>query len=238
MAKVEQLHNETHRNIKITKKNDVSDLSTQNVLPIVLGEFASAAMEFPIYFVKNPENEQYQVIALMGIQRGENLFVKDGKWDASYMPARYTHAPFGLLRNSQDENQFGIALDVESELVSETDGEALFNDAGEETEFLKKQKEAMGKYLEQERFTMMFAKELAAKDLLITRTINVSLGEKKMDIDGISMVDEDKLKALSDEDFLDLRKKGMMSSIYTHLFSTRQMNNLLRRKAAALNAQQ
>lgn len=238
MAKIEQLHNEKHRNIRITKKNDVSDLTNQNVLPIVLGEFAAAAMEFPIYFVKNPENEQFQVIALMGIQRGENLFVKDGKWDASYMPARYTHAPFGLLRNSEDENQFGIALDVENELVSETDGEALFDENGEETEFLKKQKEAMGKYLEQERFTMMFAKELAEKDLLVTRTINVSLGEKKMDIDGVAMIDEEKLKGLSDEDFLDLRKKGMMASIYTHLFSTRQMNNLLRRKAAVLNEQQ
>lgn len=234
MAKIEQLNNQAHQKIRVKPNNDVSDLKTQNILPLVIAEFPSAAVEFPICFVQNPQNQQYQVVALMGIERGENLFVQDTKWDASYMPARYTHAPFGLLKNPDDETQYGIAIDVENRQVSETEGELLFNDDGEETEFLKKQKEAMGKYLEQEHFTTLFCKELAEKELLSTRNITVSIGEKRMSVDGVAIVDEEKLNALSDEDFLDLRKKNLLASVYTHLYSLRQMNNLMKRKAKLL----
>ncbi|MCC2607261.1 SapC family protein [Planctobacterium marinum] len=235
MAKIEQLNNKLHQNLRVKPNTDVSDLKEQNLLPLVIAEFASAAVEFPICFVQNPNNQRYQVVALMGIERGENLFVKEDKWDASYMPARYTHAPFGLLRNPDDDTQYGIAIDVEHTQVSETEGQALFTEDGEETEFLKKQKEAMAKYLEQEHITTLFAKELAEKEMLVTRNISVNIGEKRMSVDGVAMVDEEKLNNMSDEDFLELRKKGMLPSIYMHLNSMRQVNNLMKRKAAVLN---
>lgn len=231
MARIEQLNNTQHSKIRIKRNTHVSDLSAQNILPVVLGEFPSAAMEFPVCFIKNPQNEEYQTVALMGLEAGENLFVNDGNWDANYMPARYTHTPFGLLRNPEDENQFGIAVDVEHRLVSETEGEPLFTEDGLETEFMQKQKESMANYLDQEHQTKRFVKELEELDLIITRSIDMNIGEKKMKVDGISMVDEEKMKELSDEAFLSLHKKGMLSFIYTHLISMRQMSNLMRRKA-------
>ncbi|BDX05943.1 SapC family protein [Planctobacterium marinum] len=236
MAKIEQLNAQAHKNIRIKPNADVSDLSNQNILPVVIAEFANAMVEFPICFVQNPENKEYQVVALMGIERGENLFVEGTEWDASYMPARYTHAPFGLLRNPQDENQYGIALDVEHKQISDSEGELLFTESGEETEFLTKQKEAMTKYLEQEHMTRRFCKELVDFDLLTTRNIAVSIGEKRMSVDGVAMVDEEKLSKLSDEDFLKIRKKGMLPAIYSHLNSMSQMTNLLKRKSKRLNA--
>ena len=140
MAKVELLNNELHRNIKIKTNRDVSDLKEQSILPLVLGEFSHAAIEFPICFIKNNQNDEIQVVALMGIESKENLFVKDGAWDSAYMPARYTHRPFGLLQNPDDNSNFGIALDFDSDLVTEDDGIALFDEEGNETEFLQKQK--------------------------------------------------------------------------------------------------
>ena len=236
MAKIEQLNAEAHKNIRIKPNADVSDLANQNILPLVIAEFANAMVEFPICFVQNPQNKEYQVVALMGIERGENLFVDGNKWDASYMPARYTHAPFGLLQNPADENQYGIALDVEHKQISDSEGEPLFTETGEETEFLKKQKEAMTKYLEQEHMTKRFCKELTDFDLLTTRNIAVSIGEKRMSVDGVAMVDEEKLNKLSDEDFLKIRRKGMLPAIYSHLNSMSQMTNLLMKKSKRLNA--
>lgn len=92
----------------------------------------------------------------------------------------------------------------------------------------------MTNYLDQEHQTKRFAKELEDAGLLVTRSIGMNIGEKKMNVDGISMVDEEKLKELSDEDFLALHKKGMLSFIYTHLISMRQVQNLMRRKAKRL----
>ncbi|XOV77485.1 MAG: SapC family protein [Aestuariibacter sp.] len=231
MAKIEQINNESHKNLKIKKTPDVSDLAEQNILPVVVGEFSHAATEFPICFIKNPQNDEFQVVVLMGIERKENLFVENDQWTGSYMPARYTHKPFGLVSNPNNDQEFGLAMDVEHPLVSETEGEALFNEDGTESEFLEKQKKGMSNYLEQEHLTKLFAKELGEKELLIHRQINVKLDGKQMDIDGVYMVDEEKFNQLSDEDFLSMRKRGMLSAIYTHLLSMRQMNNLMRRKS-------
>ena len=77
MAKVELLNNEKHRNVKIKTNRDVSDLKEQSILPLVLGEFPHAAIEFPICFIKNNQTDDLQVVALMGIENKENLFVKD-----------------------------------------------------------------------------------------------------------------------------------------------------------------
>lgn len=237
MAKIEQINNIEHKDIKVKVSAGVADLEGQNILPLVVGEFSHAAIEFPICFIKNPKTEEFQVVALMGIERNENLFVEDGKWTAAYMPARYTHKPFGLIANPQDPQQFGIALDVEHELVSKDEGEALFNEDGSESEFLTKQKNAMQSYLEMEQLTKLFVKELAEKDLLISRQINVKLDGKQMDIDGVYMVDEEKFNKMSDEDFLNMRSRGMLSPVYTHLLSMRQMNSLMKRKADRIQAE-
>lgn len=237
MAKIEQLHNQSHKNVRILRNTDVLELAKQNILPVVLAEFPNAALEFPICFIKNSEVEEYQVVALMGIEREENLFVNGNTWEGSYMPARYTHSPFGLVKNPADHTQFGIAIDIEHRLISESEGERLFNDDGSETEFLQKQKGAMAAYLEQEQLTKLFVKELADADLLVTRSIGVNIGDKKMSVDGVAMVDEEKLKELPDETFLKFRKNGMLPSIYTHLISMRQMNNLMKRKSDRIKAE-
>ena len=230
MAKVEQLNHSSHRNVKINTTRDVSDIKNQSILPIVLGEFSHAATEFPIIFIKSTQGDDLQTVALMGIESKENLFVTGSTWEGTYMPARYTHRPFGLVPNPQDKTSYGIAIDVESPLVSEEQGVPLFDDEGKETDFLSKQKEAMSQYLRQEQLTKAFAKELSDKGLLVQRQINVKVVEKQYDIDGVYMIDEKKINDLSDDDFLDLRKRGMLAGIYTHLVSMRQMNNLIKRK--------
>ena len=232
MAKVEQLNNTSHRNIKIRTSRDVSDLKDQSILPLVLAEFPQAAIEFPICFIKNNQNDDIQTVALMGIESKENLFVvDDNKWDGAYMPARYTHRPFGLVQNPNDQTNFGIAINVESNLVNEEEGVALFDAEGNESEFLTKQKEAMSAYLQQEQMTKAFTKELIDKDFLVQKQINVKVQDQQYDIDGVYIIDEKKIDALSDEDFLDLRKRGLLNPIFTHLISMRQMNNLIKRKS-------
>ncbi|UAA37310.1 SapC family protein [Paraneptunicella aestuarii] len=232
MAKVEQLNSNSHRKIKIKTNRDVSDLQDQSILPLVLAEFPQAAIEFPICFIKNAQNEDIQVVALMGIESKENLFVVDGdKWNGAYMPARYTHRPFGLVQNPDDKSNFGIAINVESNLVNEEEGIALFDEEGKETEFLVKQKEAMAAYLQQEQMTKAFAKELMDKGFLVQKQINVKVQDQQYDIDGVYIVDEKKIDELSDEEFLNLRKRGLLNPIFTHLISMRQMNNLIKRKS-------
>ena len=83
MPRIEQLNNQTHKDLRIKRNTDVSDLAGQNILPVVLAEFPLAALEFPVCFIKKPESDEYQAVALMGIERSENLFVNGSEWEGS-----------------------------------------------------------------------------------------------------------------------------------------------------------
>ena len=55
---------------------------------VTMQEFARAASIFPIVFLEDKDKDEFRPVVLLGLNAGENLFVgKDGKWQASYVPA-------------------------------------------------------------------------------------------------------------------------------------------------------
>jgi hypothetical protein len=227
------LHKETHKNIKIKPATSVEDLATQHALGVVVQEFALAGNQYPIAFVQGKDQEGYFPVALLGLEPNKNLFVNaDNKWEGMYMPARYTHKPFSVIPSKEDANLFGIAINMDSAVVSEKEGEALFTEAGEETEYLANRKKSLISYVEHEQITKAFIDELVKLDLLHSQNINVKVSEKEFNLNGLFIVDEKKLSALSDEDFLGLRKRGFLGPIYAHLGSMHQVNNLIQKQVA------
>ena len=230
------LHNETHKDVKIKRVTEVADLKDQHALGLVVQEFARAAAEFPVVFIKDGQSERFFPIAMMGIKQNENLFVTDeNKWDAGYMPARYTHKPLSVIPHKDDENKFAIAIDMASPLISK-DGDALFKEDGSEAEHLENRKKSLMAYIEHEKITSAFIDTISKLELIEPRNLKVNVGEKEINLNGLYMVDEKKLNELSDEVYLDLRKRGYLAPIYSHLGSIHQLNNLLKREAATMAA--
>ncbi|NMR25261.1 MULTISPECIES: SapC family protein [unclassified Pseudoalteromonas] len=226
---VQPLHNEKHANTKIQNGINVEFLKTQHLVPVVAHEFARVANEFPMSFVKNNETGQFQAVAMFGLEPGENLFVQDGKWTASFAPMATTRYPLGLVKHPE-EDQYGIVIDEASPLVGDAEGNALFEN-GEETDYLKRRKEALVSFIEFSHVTEAFTKYLADKELLVAQTLTVDIKGEKKDINGIYLIDEKKLNELSDEAFLELRKRGYLAPIYSFLTSTHQVARLARLKA-------
>ncbi|GHB65983.1 hypothetical protein GCM10008107_13790 [Psychrosphaera saromensis] len=223
------LHKETHKNIKIKPVQSVEDLATQHALGVVVQEFALAGNQYPIAFIKEKDKETFYPVVLLSLEPNKNLFVNaDNKWDGMYMPARYTHKPFSVIPSQEDKNLFGIAINMDSEVISEDEGQALFDEKGEETEYLANRKKSLISYVEHEQITKAFIDELVKFDLLHSQNIGVKVGEKEFNLNGLFIVDEKKLSALSDEDFLSLRKRGFLGPIYSHLSSMHQVNNLVK----------
>ncbi|MBD1582900.1 SapC family protein [Pseudoalteromonas sp. S16_S37] len=231
---VQPLHNEKHANIKVKNGINVDFLKSQHLIPVVAHEFARVATEFPMAFVKNNETGQFQAVALFGLEPGENLFVQDGKWNAGFAPLAVTRYPFGLVKHPE-EDQYGIVIDEASPLVGEEEGNALF-EGGKETEYLARRKEALINFIEFSRVTEAFTKHLADKELLVQQTLTVEIKGDKKDINGIYLVDERKLNEMSDEDYLELRKRGYLAPIFAFLTSTHQVARLARLKAQRAEA--
>lgn len=231
-SSIRTLSYENHNQIKINHSNDLQHAKDQQVVPLIVHEFSRASAEMPIVFVKNSETGEFQAVALLGLSQNENLFYSEDKWLSSYLPALMTHHPFALMPSQNDENQLQMVIKEDSHLVSKTEGNALFDDEGNETEYLEKRKNSLGRYFENSQITKAFTKQLSDKSLLSQQNLSLELNGEKIAINGVYLVDEEALKSLSDEDFLELRKKGFLAPIYNHLGSLHQLSRLAKLRSA------
>ena len=220
------LNYQEHAALRVRSPATSPYLATSHMLPVVVHECAHAGTDSPVVFVKNAETGQFQLVALYGLSPDENLFVSDGDWRALYLPAVIRNNPFKLIADSEDPQRMLIGLDTDSELVQETEGEALFDEDGNETDFLVARKNALRDYYEHDRITRSFIALLSEFELLAARELKVNVDGQRIAIDGLYMVDEAKLDGLAEEKFGELRKRGFLAVIYAHLASLNQVRRL------------
>lgn len=224
--KIEQLNSNDHGNLRVKEIEDFGTLAEVSFVPVLLPEFALACAEFPIIFVNNPESGKLQAVAMFSLKRGKNAFVEDGNWTANYLPATIRQAPFKLLSGKDDSSELYLGIDSESDLVSETEGERLFDEDGRETAYLKKRKEELTEFAKSADMTTGFVDLLKERDLLQERTLSFEAQGKGGAVKGLLVVDEERLKAMPAEDFAGLRDRGLLSVVYAHLISLNQARRL------------
>lgn len=226
------LNAKQHGNVKIKNELNIEGTKSQQILPLLVHEFAKAGSAMPVIFIRPNEGEKtVQPAALLGLKPEENLFYSEGKWVGDYLPAVVTHHPFAMVPTQGDESRLQMLINEDSSLVNEEEGEALF-EGEEQTEYLKKRMASLSNYFGSMQVTKEFCEFLTVKDLLIEQTLTVEINGEKAQLNGLLLVDEKKLNELSDEDFLELRKRGYLAPIFAHLSSLNHANKLAKLKSA------
>jgi len=228
---IQAINYANHSQVKIKSTRDYQHAKGQQVVPLIIHEFSRASGEMPIVFVKNAQTGEFQSVALLGLTTNENLFYSKDKWLSSYLPALITHHPFALVPTQNDENQLQVVIKEDSHLVSNEEGDALFDDEGNETEYMEKRKNALGQYYENSQTTKAFIDFLVEKSLLSEQNLSMKLNGENIGINGVYLVDEKALSTLSDKDFLILRQRGYLAPIYNHLSSLHQLSSLAKLKS-------
>lgn len=234
MAQIKALDKAIHKNLKVGSDVAFSHVSSSHVLPLVLHEIVQASQSFPILFVKDQDTGRFKVVALAGLRPGENLFSGKDGWDGEYVPLQVRTYPFVLIKNPKNDDEAVLCIDEDAEVVGREDGDALFGDDGEQSDFLKARSQAVVDVAQRIHITDQFIEYLVSKDLLTQKklTVNVSEEEQPYDLTGFYVLDEEKLNQLADEEFLDLRKRGVLPAVYAALMSSMQVQNLVRKKQA------
>lgn len=229
------LNRESHKDLRIKPILNLAFSAKAHSVPLAGVEFPLAAHSFPILFA-GASKDQLNPVALLGVRQDENLLVNDeGHWAPdNYIPAFIRRYPFVLAEapkeeGGEGENNFAVFLDEAFEGFGTEEGERLFNEDGSEGEALKQAVGFLGDFQQHIVRTEQFMKKLQELDLLAPRNIEVRMPEQDSVLNGLYVVDGDKLQALSPDVLHGLMQEGFLSWIYAHLFSMATLDGLIRR---------
>lgn len=161
-------------------------------------EFRQAQGDYPILFRRDREAGTFTPLALFGFETHENLFLRDGHWDASYVPLAMAIQPFLIGRVAPGEEGTQVHVDLASPRIARNgDGIALFDGAGQPTPFLSAAAERLGLLDEAHRATRPFVDALVAHELLEPTTAEMTLEDGSVNrLVGFHAIDEGRLRAL------------------------------------------
>ncbi|MDR0480740.1 MAG: SapC family protein [Gallionellaceae bacterium] len=236
------LNRERHRHLKLSSRLGRSGQSGQfgfaratNSVLMAASELNEASRDYPVVFVGNAGGP-YMLAGLVGLHDNENLFVNaDGHWKAdAYIPAFVRRYPFVLADDGQ--GQLTVCIDESFPGLNEDEGEALFDDEGKDSSLLQGALEFLKLFHAEMQRTGAFCARLAELDLLVAKTIRVERNGKQEVLNGLYIVDEQKLRDLTDAQVLELYRNGYLSWVYAHLHSLGNADRLARMQVASVDA--
>lgn len=228
------LHRDTHRGRRVAPSGSFAFARKANSLYLAGAEFGEASKEYAIVFTRGA-GARVSPVAMLGLRARENLYVSDdGHWNATYIPAFVRRYPFVL--SELPGGQMAVCIDEAYPGLGTSEGEALFDTAGNNTPFLQNALDFLNRYQQEYLRTDAFCQRLVEMDLLMEMNAKADLVDgRSFTVNGLMIVDEQKLLALSDARALSLFRSGELHWISMHLASLTNMqrlvNQLAQRKA-------
>jgi len=224
--------NQKHGAMRVKPNPDFVHAKDQNLIAITLSELTGCAANFPIVFIKNPENGATRPVVMFGLRPGENVYYGKDGWDCTYVPLIVQRHPFAIGlddREPEDSRELTTCLDKNSPFLSEVEGIAMFTPAGEDTDFLVSRKQLLSAIFEGEKITDQFTKKIVELDLLMPfEMILQPLNGEVRKVTGMFTVDERKLRELAPEVAQELHKLDYLPACYLIFGSLFQMHNLMK----------
>jgi len=226
-----------HRDLRLNLgANAVDKLKAFTSFMITVSEFAEAAREFPILFVRaapdGKGHEQVAPVAVFGLRVGENLFVKDERWTGSYTPAMLRAYPFTMAR-VEGSDRWAMVFDNAWQGFSRTEGVPLFDEKGEATELLSNAHKFVQELENDIERTRMACQRLLELKLLKPMRFDATMPDgQTLSIDGFLTIDQEVFASLPDAAIVELHRNGLMYMLHSHHLSLSNMRRLLERRVA------
>jgi hypothetical protein len=223
--------NDKHRNWSVSV-DDLNFVRGLTSVPLLATEIVFAAAEYPVVFLATENPGEYIPVALMGLNEGENLLLKeDGKLATRYVPAFIRRYPF-ILAGTKESDMLTVCIDEGSKACfpDGSTGRRLFDDSGEQSDHLKGVIEFLKEYHERAELTKAFCKKLHELDVFEPMQAQITFKDREdanFTLRGVHAVRHEKLKAISDADVLDLFKRDGLEVIYAHIQSLENIKSLI-----------
>ncbi len=257
MANHQLLDNITHMHTRVITAcaEEVGD--NQNLVLTFPTEYGDVHKEYPIFFQQRDDGV-YQSVALLGIEKNENLFLdkkcKSG-WRGRYIPGVLARGPFLIGYQNQGEGADQaptpvIHIDMDDPRVvhvnpSETDdtssdgsgagSEAVFLPHGGSSPYIERMAVILQGIHEGMAMAEQFSAILCELDLLEPVSLDIQLiNEETHRISGYHTIKGERMASLTDSELHKLHQSGFLKAIYLVESSLSNMQYLVDLKNASL----
>ena len=241
MTNLVALNTQTHRVLRIAAAQAILGHSGVNVVSVIPREFPRLLAHYPIFYSKSSESGQFEPAALLGFERGENLFIKGGTWDASYIPLQIQRQPFALIPRggavgTDPQATLDLAVDLDSPHIQAQDGERLFQDDGKPAPFLQNLSSMMSALVSGSREAYAFTGRLAELNLLEPVQIDIDfVNRSSTKLQGLYWIAAAALNALTAAQLAELRDREYLEWMYFQMASIAHVSGLVARKNKRLS---
>ena len=226
------LNRTQHKDLRLKGLQSLKFAANVQSVPLTGVEFALAARDMPILFA-GASVEDAGPMALLGLRQNENLFVDaNGVWEANaYVPAFVRRYPFVLAEKpaGQEGDDFTVFLDEAYEGFGSNDGDRLFKEDGTDSEILANAVNFLGEFQQHVGRTQWFMQQLRKHDLLEPRNIRLEKDGKTINLNGLFVVNENKLRELDEKTAHEFLREGVFGWIYSHLLSLANIDRAAQR---------
>jgi len=182
-----------------------------NECAVFPNEFDDLQREYPILFRKDAAGAYYAV-ALLGLDRDENLFLDAAGWHARHVPALRQRGPFLIGTGERGGRQEPmIYVDLESPRVGAPDGQAVFLPHGGQAPYLDHIVRVLQVIHDgQHQRDAMFAAFVAA-DLIAPVALDIALDETtRYTVPGCYTIATDRLAQCDGATLATLNRSGFL----------------------------
>lgn len=233
MTNIVMLNNVDHQALRVVTTRAARYGDNVMTCATYPAEFRDIQAHYPIVFHKLADGN-YEPVALLGFQEGENLFLGAQGWEVNYVPLAIERLPFLIGRNGEELN---IHIDLDNPRLSRDEGEALFLAYGGVTPYLERVNSMLKSIHEGLQDVPDFIAALREHDLLESFVADIELEDGSQNrLYGFHTINEDNLYKLPGAALENLNREGHLLSIYMVLASMSNFRDLIERKQRAVNA--
>jgi hypothetical protein len=236
MANGVRLDNVEHHALRVERRFAPEFGHCVNQILVVPAEFEAAQRDYPILFRREADGA-FQSLALLGLDRGENLYLDGGTWRARYIPAFVSREPLYLGAPAEEGEEGGLApyIDLDDPRVGEEGGEPLFLPQGGRAPFLEEAAAALATV--HDGLFQMRAMFDAFSRLGLLQPVNLDIrlpDGLEYRIGDVFTVSADQLRDSSKDDLDELRRSGFLAHAIFARASLGNMDRLIAWKSERL----
>ena len=225
-----------HAELRVAQRSGAAFGDSVNQTLIFPNEIEAIQREYPILIQRDAAGA-WQLTALLGLDRDENLFLDTDGWASRYIPAVHRRGPFLIGMQQRDGRDHPmIHVDMSDPRVG-AEGEALFLPHGGNAPYLDHVADALRSIHEGQGLIMPMFAAFEEAGLLAPIALEIVVDDSlRYDIKDRFTIDMERLEQLDSGTLHRLHQSTMLALAYAIRSSLANIDHLIARKRARLAA--